>query len=683
MPLENLQFKRDFPFPVKVIENDWIPMPDGVRLACKIWVPENASSRPVPAIIEYLPYRKRDKTSLRDALNHPYFAGHGYASLRIDIRGTGDSEGVIKDEYLPTELEDGLEILKWVSGQDWCNGNIGVIGKSWGGFNGLQLAAMKPPQLKAVISLCSTDDRYADDIHYMGGCLLADNLSWSSTMAAYNSLPPDPQIAGENWKKMWLERLEAQYPWITKWMSHQKRDDYWKHGSICENFESFDCPVMAVSGWADGYTNAVFRMVQHLKSPVIGLIGPWGHDFPHMGIPGPCIGFLQECLRWWDQWLKGIDTGILKEPKLRVWMQESTPPSTAYRERPGYWVAENTWPSDNIREEKFYLEKNGILARKNENASITFSIRSPLSVGLFAGRWCSFSSTPDLPYDQREEDGGALVFETEKLTSDIICLGSPQLKMRFSSSKSNAMVAVRLSNVNGIGQVTRITYGLRNLNHLKDHPITHETGEDLESTEDYEATVKLNYIAHVFPKGHKIRIAISTSYWPICWPAPEAFQLELHSNGCEFMLPTRISNHNGEDECVRFEPPESAPPADYEQLEPRDYGWDVYRDLENDKSFLKIKKDEGVIHLNEIDLTMHMQSYEKYGYEKEDFASPSGYARWKRTLERAGFNIKTSGSTHITCNKDKFFVFSTLDAYENGHRIFSNNWKTEIPRDHN
>ncbi len=219
--------------------------------------------------------------------------------------------------------------------QPWCNGNVGMMGISWGGFNGLQIAALRPPALKAIITVCSTDDRYADDVHYMGGCLLGDNLSWASVMFAFNSLPPDPRVVGPKWKEMWAERLSGSGLWLEKWLRSQRRDEYWKHGSVCEDYSAIQCPVFAISGWADGYSNAVFRLMQNLDVPRLGLIGPWSHRYPHMGVPGPAIGFLQEALRWWDQWLTGKDTQIMSEPMLRLWIQDSVAPSTGYAQRPG------------------------------------------------------------------------------------------------------------------------------------------------------------------------------------------------------------------------------------------------------------------------------------------------------------------------------------------------------------
>ena len=204
--MAEIAVRTDFPRRVREIENAWIPMPDGTRLAARIWLPEDAESDPVPAVLEYLPYRKRDGTVERDHLTHPYFAGHGYAGVRVDMRGTGDSEGVCLGEYLLQEQDDALAIIAWLADQPWCSGKVGMIGISWGGFNGLQVAARQPEALGAVITLCSTDDRYADDIHFMGGAMLTDKLAWGATAFAIANTPPDPAIVGDRWREMWEER---------------------------------------------------------------------------------------------------------------------------------------------------------------------------------------------------------------------------------------------------------------------------------------------------------------------------------------------------------------------------------------------------------------------------------------------------------------------------------------------
>ena len=353
-----------FPRQVREIENLFITLSDGCRLAARIWLPADAEQKPVPAILEYLPYRKRDGTTERDHLTHPYFAGNGYACLRVDMRGSGESDGLLEDEYLKQEQDDCLEVMAWIAAQPWCTGSIGMIGISWGGFNGLQVAARRPPELKAVISLCSTDDRYNDDIHFMGGTLLNDNLHWASVMLAYMARTPDKALLGDAWRETWLNRLKNEPLLVANWLKHQRRDDFWKHGSVCEDWSAITCPVYLVSGWADGYSNTVPRMLEHLTCPKKGLVGPWAHKYPHFGKPGPQIGFLQESLRWWDKWLKGIETGIMDEPQYRVWMEEPVPPRSFYSERPGRWVAEPAWPSANIKPQLLALDTGGKLSAK-------------------------------------------------------------------------------------------------------------------------------------------------------------------------------------------------------------------------------------------------------------------------------------------------------------------------------
>src|SRR5687768_9176277 len=432
---------ESLPKKVTEIENVFIPLSDGVRLAARIWLLADAESHPVPAILEYLPYRKRDRTLERDGLTHPYFAGHGYAAVRVDMRGSGDADGVLKGEYLKQEQDDALEVLSWIAAQPWCTGAVGIIGKSWGGFNGLQIAARRPPELKAVISLCSTDDRYADDVHYMGGCLLASEmLAWASTMFAYNARPPDPRFVGDHWRDLWLERLEQSPPFIEAWLRHQRRDAFWQHGSVCENYSDITCPVYAVGGWADGYSNAIFRLLAGLPGPRKGLIGPWAHEYPEVALPGPTIGFNQECLRWWDYWLKGIDTGIMAEPMLRVWLQDSVPPQTHYDLRPGRWVVEREWPAPSLTPQTYWLHPEG-LADQAPGAEISLAFEGAQSHGLDAGVWCPYGRPGDLPAGQQREDGLSLTFTSPPLLTSMEILGFPKVTLTLSSNRPQALLA--------------------------------------------------------------------------------------------------------------------------------------------------------------------------------------------------------------------------------------------------
>ena len=657
---------------IRHIEHCWIPMADGIRLAARIWMPEGAESKPVPAIFEYIPYRKRDGVRLRDETMHPYFAGHGYACIRVDIRGSGDSEGVLSDEYLQQELDDGVTVMEWLEKQPWCDGSVGMYGISWGGFNGLQIAAMQPPQLKAIVSVCSTDDRYADDVHYMGGCLLGDNLSWASTMFAYNSLPPDPQIVGDKWRDMWFKRLKGSGLWLDTWLNHQHRDEYWQHGSICEDFSKVQTPVMAVSGWADGYSNAVFRLLSNLSGPRQGLIGPWSHKYPHIGVPGPAIGFLQECLRWWDKWLKGIETGIMDEPMLRAWMLDSMPPSTFYHQRYGRWISEPAWPSPNIGSLVFKLDKYRLLDEHAEVEEEELCLQSPLSNGLFAGKWCSYSTTPDLPHDQREEEGGALIFTSDPLDSALEIMGAPVIELELSASKPVAMVAVRLSDVHPDNKSTRVTYGLLNLTHRD----SHANPTALQPDKRYRVRVQLNDIAQIFPKGHRIRIAVSSSYFPLAWPPGESTHIRIYTGCSRLLLPSRTPRK----EAISFPEVEASASGAKQQLKEGHHNWRVIRELDKDLSTLEVINDSGTYRLKDIDLIVKRETKEWYSYQCDDFQSVKGKTLWRWGFSRGDWSVKTVTRTLLHCDQFYFYLDAELDAYEGDKRVYSQNWNLRIKR---
>ncbi|MER0239456.1 CocE/NonD family hydrolase [Fulvimarina sp. MAC8] len=652
-------------------ETVWIAMRDGIRLAAKIWRPEESGR--VPAILEMIPYRRRDNKRVRDHEMHAHFAAHGYAGIRVDLRGSGDSEGVLTDEYLPQEMTDGLDVLAWIEAQDWSNGKVGMYGLSWGGFNGLQLAALRPPQIGAVVTVCSSDDRYSDDVHYMGGCLLTDNLSWASNMFAFNSCPPDPEIVGEKWREMWLQRLEGSGLWLKEWMSHPHRDAYWKSGSVCEDYSRIDVPVMAVSGWRDGYTNPVFRLMQKLDVPRRAIVGSWGHKYPHQGGPGPAIDFLGETMRWFDRWLKGDENGIEDEPMLRAWMAEPSSPMTP--SAPGRWVGEDVWPSPLVEERAFHPTGNGWLfqSREDRRNLETLSISSPLSVGLFAGKWCSYAEDTDLPWDQRMEDGGAILFDTEPLEDDLEILGAPRAELEIVVDRPVAQVAVRLCAVAPDDRSARVSFGILNLCHYE----SHEYPTPLEPGKRYRVTVDLNNIAQRFPKGHRIRLAVSTSYWPLAWPAPEPARLTLYPEHSRLVLPVR----EPKEETLRDlgEPANAeGPPAT--MLAPADRSWNVTLGMGTNRVEAEIVNIDPLQRFEDIDLTVRREARETYTYTGTDYASIRGTVVQKRGFERGKWQIETVTRTTLTATKDAFLIRASLDAYEGEARVFARSWDETIPR---
>ncbi|MFF0065630.1 CocE/NonD family hydrolase [Streptomyces sp. NPDC005279] len=679
-----MRFVTHLPCATTEEEHVAIPMSDGIELSARIWRPTSSDNEPVPAVLEYIPYRKRDLTAVRDSIHHPYIAGHGYACVRVDTRGTGESEGVLLDEYLEQEQTDAEEVLAWLAEQSWCDGTTGMMGISWGAFAALQVAARQPPSLRAIVIASFTDDRYADDMHYMGGAMLSDNLAEAGTMFAYGTCPPDPAVVGDRWRRMWHERLEHTRPWVLEWLRHQRRDDYWRHASVCENYPAVQCPVLASSGWADGYSNAVTRLLGNLDVPRKGLIGPWSHKLPHLGEPGPAIGYLQEVVRWWDHWLKGVDNGVMDGPMLQTWMQESVPPSTSYEERPGRWVGEPSWPSPHIEQITHRLTRHRIRppdedGRQGQTVADgeAMTVQSPLSVGQFAGKWASYNAPPDLPYDQREEDGGSLVFDSDPLGETLEILGAPTVELDLAVSEPVAMVAARLSDVSPDGRATRVSYGILNLTRLD----STETPAPLEPGRRYRATVQLNGVAQAFPPGHRVRLSLSTSYWPLAWPPPKPVLLSVYEGSSSLTLPVRPTGEPDEMPASPFAQPEGAPPLASTQLTPPEERWEVRRDLIGYNAALEIVKDRGMVRIDDIGMEVGRRAYERYAAVADDFTSVSGESAWTMRFRRDDWDVRVETRTRLSSDEQDFFVDATVDGYEGNRRVFSRTWNEKVPRD--
>ena len=666
-----------YPHKVREIHHMEIPMPDGCRLAARVWMPEGAERSPVPAVLEYLPYRKNDFTAARDVPMQPYLAGHGYVVVRLDLRGAGDSEGLMVDEYLPQELQDGCDAIAWIADQPWCDGNVGMIGISWGGFNGLQIAALQPPALKAVVTLCSTDDRYADDIHYMGGCLLGEQLSWSSIMFGRNTLPPDPANVGDKWRGMWLERLEGSGLWLKNWLEHQRRDAFWQHGSICEDWSKVQVPVYAVSGWADGYCRSVFRLMEHLQGPKKGLVGPWAHRYPHIGEPGPAIGFLQEELRWWDHWLKGCDTGIMDEPMLRLYMQDSVPPQGHYKTRPGRWIAEPSWPSPHVTRTSFHLTPGGGLSRERPAENAALDHRSPADVGMASGKWCGYSRPGDAPVDQRRDDAGSLCFEMDIPGEGLAFAGDAKVRLRLSADRPVAQVAARLVDVHPDGRATRLSFGVFNLNHLEGH----DRPQMLQPGEVYEVTIPMKHVAQALPAGHRLRLAVSSSYFPMIWPAPEPVTLTIHTEGSALELPLRPPAVL-DGTLAAFGAPVAGSPPPAERVAEPDTGFRIVEDAAKGDIQMQVAEGVGTIRLLSNDITMHSQGYESFGVTLDDVTSAWGRTEWRFGLSRGDWSVRTETRTHLRADSGDFFISAELRAWEGDALVADKRWEERVPRDH-
>lgn len=650
-------------------ETVWITLSDGCRLAARIWLPEDALAEPVPAILEYLPYRRRDGTTIRDELTHPYFAAHGYACLRVDMRGSGDSDGLLFDEYTLQEQDDALEVIDWLTRQPWCSGEVGMMGISWGGFNALQVAARQPKALKAIITLCSTDDRYATDIHYKGGALLLENLGWASTFFAYQTRPPDPAVVGERWQAMWLERLENLPLFIKTWLEHPARDAYWKHGSICEDYSTVKAATLAVGGWCDAYSNTVFRLIQNLEAPVRGLLGPWAHKYPHFAIPKPQIGFLQEALRWWDRWLKGKETGVMAEPLLKLYKLDSYRPASHYETLAGEWLAFDQWPSDLVVQQSLYLNPSGL----SESPGMgVLCLSSAENTGTQSGEFCIIWLGPEWPLDQRYDDALSLCFE-HLLSEPLTIIGAARLYLRLKSQTAQANLIVRLNDVAPDGETTRITYGSLNLCQRENR----EFPQALALDQWLELSLELDDIAYELPKGHKLRLSLSTAYFPLIWPSSEKAQLELDLSQCRLELPLLSSKPQP---APSFPPAESAPAADTEVLRVSSNQRTISHDVVNQSTTLKIVDDYGKTHIKRYDLITESYCEESYSIRANDPLSATAKTFWREGLSRDEWQILSETSTSMTCDQDYFYLQAELKAFLAEKLIFSKQWQEKVRR---
>jgi uncharacterized protein len=668
-----MKIDTDLPRQIRELEHVEIPMPDGTRLAARIWMPEGAENAPVPAILEYIPYRKNDKTLERDAARAPWLAARDYAYVRVDLRGAGESEGLMEDEYTAIELADGYDLIAWIADQAWCDGGVGIVGISWGGFNGLQIAALRPPALKAVVTICSTDDRYADDIHYMGGVPLCDQLSWASVMFCINTLPPDPAHVGDKWREIWHRRLDESGLWLEKWLAHQTRDNYWKHGSICENWDNINVPVYAVSGWADGYCRAVFRLVENLRSPAKGLVGPWAHKYPHQGEPGPAIDWFSEETRWWDHWLKGRDTGIMDEPALRLFLQDHAAPQSHYTVRDGHWIGEPSWPSPNVTRVPYSLGSDGSLGRNSARPNETLSLSSPLWVGFNGGKWCSYAHPGDQPVDQRRDDAGSLVFQTDPLKADLHLVGDARLRLRCSVDRPVAQIAARLVDVAPDGAATRVSYGLLNLCHHG----SHENPAPLTTDEEITVDVPFKNVAQTLRAGHRLRLSVSTSYFPIAWPTPEAVTLTVFPGESELNLPLRAE---ATPRLEDFPPPRTATPLDVSFHTPPRAEWRVTEDMDTGRLTTEVREHEGAATIERQQFFHSAECRERYSIIPPDPTSAEGEARWVHEMSRDGWSVRTETHTHLTCDSEFYHIVATLRAWDGDTLEREHDWSVSIPR---
>jgi putative CocE/NonD family hydrolase len=500
-------------------EEAWIPLPDGVRLAATLYMPDDARAgdRFAP-ILEYLPYRKDDGLLERDHQLYRYVVARGFVGARVDLRGTGRSEGrLLEGEYTEQEQRDGEAVIEWLAAQPWSNGSVGMWGISWGGFNAIQLGMRGPTPLKAIVAVDASDDLFHDDIHYIDGLMHLDEYElmidqWNAMTRA----PDFPTDVGAL-----AERFDAE-PWLMAWLGQQRDSLYWRRGSLRPGYDRLRVPALLVGGWYDGYRDSVPRMLAHVPAPTRGIVGPWTHSWPHAAEPGPAIEWRAEAVRWWEHWLLGRDTSILREPRVSIYVRDWHPPAPTLKEIPGRWRAYETWPPDGLEAAVLHLAPGGALRAEPPDGEGIEDLRYTATVGAEAGTWWG-----DLAVDQAPLDGYCLSYDSEPLDRDVAILGFPETTLHASVDAPLAHFIVRLCDVAPDGRSTLVTGGGLNGAH-RHSPADPQT---LEPGRAERLAVPMRFTSWVFPASHRIRVAVSNALWPMIWPTPHPMTLSLHLDG--------------------------------------------------------------------------------------------------------------------------------------------------------
>ena len=653
------------------MKNVLVPMRDGVRLAADLYTPDPDPGAPLPVVLEYIPYRKDEVVP--GTHFYEYLARHGYIVARLDIRGTGASEGVNTDEYVPQEQLDGYDAIEWLAAQPFCDGHVNQMGISYGGFTSLQVATHAPPHLTSIVPMYFTDDRYTDDCHYRGGHLRKyyDVGHYGNFMIAYNALPPYPEWSGGDWAAIWEEHVERNEPYLLKWLEHQTDGPYWRHGSVRDIADKIVCPVFMIGGWRDGYPNPPLRLYQALEVPKKVLIGPWNHAVPDVAIPGPRIHYLHEVVRWLDHWCKGKDTGVMGEPPVVVYMQHYEKPVVDRLEAAGEWRAENDWPPPGGDTVTLHLGAEGMLRELPGDTGADLFEYIPI-VGVAGGLW-SGGLQFGLPGDQRPDETYSLLYTSAPLEQDVHIIGRPRAVLHVSSTASVMGFAASLADVAPDGASHLVAKGM--LNATRRASLTQP--EPLTPGEIYELEIEIDTTAWVFPRGHRIRLAIASADWPNVWPTPQPGTNTVY-RGVErpsrLVLPTVPPK--GSAVAPEFLPSPKTMDRHSARTDPP--RWEVVHDVLSGRSQVRIAETDDQ-RIN--DTTVVRREYSIVAdCDPADPASASARGRHTSRITRPNSVAEGSSDVTIQATETHFHVTIELELLVNGKLHHSRRWVESVPR---
>jgi uncharacterized protein len=644
----------------------WIPMKDGVRLAVTLYMPVALKSgERFPVLLEYLPYRKDDDEAVRDYGNHMYFARRGYVGARLDIRGFGASEGTPPDrEYSEQEQRDAEEAIAWLAHQPWSNGNVGMLGISWGGFNSIQMALRKPPALKAILAVAATEELFKEDVHYVDGVFHVDEFELTMDLDQGRSGAPDFSLD----ESVIGPRMDSA-PWSLTYMKHQRDGAFWR--APLRRIETLKVPAFLIGGMQDGYRDSIPRMLDKVKAPLKAWIGPWNHGFPNGSDYGPMYEWRDQAVRWFDYWLKGRDTGVLKDPRVIVYQQHWHPPESQAQDIPGEWRAE-TWPPQGLNSMTLYLQPDHRLS-SDGNGSGRDQLRYVPSAGVEAGFWWG-----ELLTDQRPVDAFSLTYDSEVLTEEVAILGLPRVSLQVAVDARLADWFVRLSDVAPDGRVTMITGA--GINGAQRDSMARP--EDLVPDKVYSLSLDLHLASWVFPKGHRIRIAISNALWPMNWPTPYPMTSAVMLGGdaaSRVVLP-RVPVHGPAVPAFASpEPVEEAPGIKAIGGGAWPGEWTVLRDEASQRSTVTWKGTSAASYP-----WGRFDHSEKLTYDIDDahpdIARVQGDSEYIQAVK--DHVLTWRGRLDVSSDAQTFFYKYTRTLLRDGVVIRTKTWEEPIPRDH-
>jgi predicted acyl esterase len=639
-----------------------LEMDDGVRIALSLHVPDTPP--PWPVVFEARPYRK-DDFSDATAIYRRLCDEGGLAVCRADVRGTGSSEGIAEDEYSDRELQDHVATIGWLASQDWSNGNVGMYGTSYSGFNSLQVAALRPPDLKAIIPIYATDRRYTDDVHYGGGARRGiDFLDYPAYMVALNALPPVPSVYGEGWREEWLRRIEANEPWELRWLEHQNEDDYWRHGSVFFDYGSIEAATLVIAGHADGYRNMAFRAFERLQGPKKILFGPWSHMSPRLSMPGPRIDYVPVMIAWWERWLGG-DASVDVEPPISIFVRRWTDPEPDLDACDGEWRAEPEWPPARLTEDRRPLGS----ARARHHAGAAngrdlLEIRG--DVGVTGSIWCAATLPFGLPWDQRPDEAFSLVYDWP-VSEETEIMGHPRVELSVAATVPVAFVSAKLCDVAPNGRSAMVTRAILNLSHRA----SHEHPEPLPQGESVTATIELDATSYVFEPGHTIRLDLAGSDFPSTWPPPFAGAIEIDRAGSALVLP------------VLHGPPTLPPPV-FEPghpapSRPERVRWEIREDV------LARERTVAIDHGGVRGRTGLADSSDRYwgeiGVRSHEPGNCRATAGASLELGWDEASVRTDSRATLRSDPENWHLTIELEVFDGNERITERRWERTLPRD--